>query len=66
MAQQDSDGDGVSNEIDQCPETPGDGEFGCPVEPVDSDGDGVMMQMMSVRIHPATVNSVARMPMATD
>lgn len=37
----DSDGDGVPDSEDACPDVAGNGDDGCPLPPPDSDGDGV-------------------------
>ena len=37
----DSDGDGIPDIYDVCPDEPGAGDDGCPTEPKDSDGDGI-------------------------
>lgn len=38
----DADGDGVLDNVDNCPNVPGDDPFGCPMAPMDSDNDGVV------------------------
>lgn len=42
-APKDSDGDGITDKMDDCPDVPGvASNAGCPEEPKDSDGDGIM------------------------
>ncbi len=52
---QDSDGDGVYDDVDSCPDTPGDANYnGCPVP--DSDGDGVYDNVDSCPDTPGDAN----------
>ena len=52
----DSDGDGITDDVDKCPKEPGDPPDGCP-KAKDSDGDGIMDDVDRCKTEPETVNS---------
>jgi outer membrane protein OmpA-like peptidoglycan-associated protein/opacity protein-like surface antigen len=52
----DADGDGITDDVDKCPEEAGEPPTGCPA-PKDSDGDGMMDDVDRCVNEPETVNS---------